>query len=515
MDVLPTDLAPTNELARASRDVSNIFHRRAGDAKSGCAYFEATDRYPEETPEERGSILRAQRAEDASRSVPAPCSACLTHYGDNGVCDEGKPLNSPHRKPVPAFPRPTFTVQPSIRPSETSKLPALPTLVLRTLLPGEPRSPGELTRSVTSFYPYLDGVGPSGRTADENAARWALRASQAGSCYGCGRQTNYDLEKGPEVTVRTLTIDAFSGSGGDATSKGPILTGTMELCRLCIPTYAHHVSIGGEPRRAHLGRFEGQSAAMEFVAFAADESSDMCGTTDGGCHYARVDKIEADDVATMARNLNFGPLFPCETREITSPAGWIVQTDGNGFVTCTPYDTDAERDAAWNIIEDEDAENNATEDDEDATDPSATEEHERDAFREGVWGAMLFTAGELSDNPNCSRLYTSDDLPDIGEKLSKADVRSVFEACDGFLGGQGTVAEIRSLESAGMTFRRAGELFHYARNGHGIAFTDDYENPPASSLQAWAQSFGECEIATDESGERADTNEDGTYTLHN
>lgn len=28
----------------------------------------------------------------------APCVACAEHYGDDGVCDEGKPLASPHRK---------------------------------------------------------------------------------------------------------------------------------------------------------------------------------------------------------------------------------------------------------------------------------------------------------------------------------------------------------------------------------------------------------------------------------
>jgi len=30
---------------------------------------------------------------------PANCDTCAVHYGDDGVCDEGKPINSPHRKP--------------------------------------------------------------------------------------------------------------------------------------------------------------------------------------------------------------------------------------------------------------------------------------------------------------------------------------------------------------------------------------------------------------------------------
>lgn len=27
------------------------------------------------------------------------CEACRLHYGDDGVCDRGRPLNSPHRAP--------------------------------------------------------------------------------------------------------------------------------------------------------------------------------------------------------------------------------------------------------------------------------------------------------------------------------------------------------------------------------------------------------------------------------
>jgi len=28
---------------------------------------------------------------------PTRCAACAAHYGDEGTCDEGKPLASPHR----------------------------------------------------------------------------------------------------------------------------------------------------------------------------------------------------------------------------------------------------------------------------------------------------------------------------------------------------------------------------------------------------------------------------------
>lgn len=30
-----------------------------------------------------------------------PCTLCRNHYGDNGPCDEGKPVLSPHRSYAP------------------------------------------------------------------------------------------------------------------------------------------------------------------------------------------------------------------------------------------------------------------------------------------------------------------------------------------------------------------------------------------------------------------------------
>lgn len=29
---------------------------------------------------------------------PKYCELCAKHYGDDGICDEGKPVASPHRK---------------------------------------------------------------------------------------------------------------------------------------------------------------------------------------------------------------------------------------------------------------------------------------------------------------------------------------------------------------------------------------------------------------------------------
>lgn len=33
------------------------------------------------------------------RETHGRCEPCANHYGDNGPCDEGKPLASPHRRP--------------------------------------------------------------------------------------------------------------------------------------------------------------------------------------------------------------------------------------------------------------------------------------------------------------------------------------------------------------------------------------------------------------------------------
>jgi hypothetical protein len=46
---------------------------------------------PEESRVWRERVMR-QRSTD-----PGRCPLCASHYGDNGTCDEGKPVNSPHR----------------------------------------------------------------------------------------------------------------------------------------------------------------------------------------------------------------------------------------------------------------------------------------------------------------------------------------------------------------------------------------------------------------------------------
>jgi hypothetical protein len=57
--------------------------------------------------------------ETTVRLLGAPCPVCAKHYGDHGVCDEGKPLASPHRKGRKA-----------------AELPALAPISTRVILPG-------------------------------------------------------------------------------------------------------------------------------------------------------------------------------------------------------------------------------------------------------------------------------------------------------------------------------------------------------------------------------------------
>jgi len=41
--------------------------------------------------------VQTEKARIAALSDKANCDKCAVHYGDDGVCDEGKPVNSPHR----------------------------------------------------------------------------------------------------------------------------------------------------------------------------------------------------------------------------------------------------------------------------------------------------------------------------------------------------------------------------------------------------------------------------------
>jgi hypothetical protein len=55
------------------------------------------------TRKEAEAILAQARAMDAQRAAfenakAGKCAVCASHYGDAGVCDEGKPANSPHRR---------------------------------------------------------------------------------------------------------------------------------------------------------------------------------------------------------------------------------------------------------------------------------------------------------------------------------------------------------------------------------------------------------------------------------
>jgi hypothetical protein len=116
-------------------------------------------------------------------------------------------------------------------------------------------------------------------------------------------------------------------------------------------------------------------------------------------------------------------------------------------------------------------------------------------FMEGMFGAMLFTAGHLSDNHNAPADYSSDDVPDYHEHLSVRHIAELEEAADGFLRTEGVETRIRASGALGMTWKRAGEVFHYARNGHGVTF-EDGEWSGGAELQEAARPFGECELET-------------------
>jgi hypothetical protein len=101
----------------------------------------------------------------------------------------------------------------------------------------------------------------------------------------------------------------------------------------------------------------------------------------------------------------------------------------------------------------------------------------------GILAGMLFTSGLLSDNPNAPAEFTSAALPDPLDVLEPVDWDRIQTDAADFLSGIGVLDTIRAWDD----FRRAGELFHYARNGHGIGFDD-------AAIQDWARSFGEREL---------------------
>lgn len=124
-------------------------------------------------------------------------------------------------------------------------------------------------------------------------------------------------------------------------------------------------------------------------------------------------------------------------------------------------------------------------------------------FAQGYVEAMFFTNGDCGSEDE-------DLLNDMGvERLTKASVKAIKHDCDKFLGTimpDGCFARQwidRLADQPGRygdgvpDDRRAGHMFWYARQGHGVAWTDDFSsNEPlhdiADGLQDASRAFGEC-----------------------
>lgn len=139
-----------------------------------------------------------------------------------------------------------------------------------------------------------------------------------------------------------------------------------------------------------------------------------------------------------------------------------------------------------------------------------TEEIEE--FTTGVWHAMLFTAGSLSDSGNAE--FMPSDCSALKYSLRAPELTELRDDIEGFLGGDEIVILIRK----GLGFSQAGHDFHLTRNGHGCGFWDgDWPEPQGTVLTSWANTFGTSELNTgteeDPDAEGAWTDSEGYYTV--
>lgn len=125
-----------------------------------------------------------------------------------------------------------------------------------------------------------------------------------------------------------------------------------------------------------------------------------------------------------------------------------------------------------------------------------------DDFARGYVEAMFFTNGDIGDDTRENLLN------DLGvERLTRDSVKRIKQDCSNFLSSlmpDGTFAQqwIVRLQSETALYgegvnddRRAGHMFWYARQGHGVGWSDDYsESATADGLQEKCSAFGECHI---------------------
>lgn len=123
-------------------------------------------------------------------------------------------------------------------------------------------------------------------------------------------------------------------------------------------------------------------------------------------------------------------------------------------------------------------------------------------FAKGYVEAMFFTNGDTGDD-------NEDILNDLGvEKLTAKAVKAIAADCDRFLGTimpdgcfvRQWLDRAQALEPGSPEFkyarealddRRCGHLFWYARQGHGVAWTDDGNAEYLHGLQEACRKFGE------------------------
>lgn len=122
-------------------------------------------------------------------------------------------------------------------------------------------------------------------------------------------------------------------------------------------------------------------------------------------------------------------------------------------------------------------------------------------FAKGFVEAMFFTnEGQSGDDGD-------DKLNRLGVgRLTTESIAKIAADCAAFqLANAAALDAAKALEPGSSEFRyareplddrRLGQLFLYARQGHGVGFDDDGDAACLTRLQEAAQDFGECHVST-------------------
>jgi len=118
-------------------------------------------------------------------------------------------------------------------------------------------------------------------------------------------------------------------------------------------------------------------------------------------------------------------------------------------------------------------------------------------FAKGYIEALFFTNGDIGDESRC--------LNDVGVKrLTIASLADIARDCDKFCNDNARhLISARALVPGSRNFRhgkesltdqRLGNLLWFARQGHGVTFTDDGDSVALQRLQGAARAMGETYI---------------------